>query len=321
MRKIILSLILLSCCMFLISCKKEKEESIIYGDIDINAKTIEIKKPKSIDSSSNIIGNTYINLYQDGLITENEDYYFYVINYENETYLIKEHKLNKEKTKIYKGNLRNLFIVNNWIYSIENLINNEKMVVMDVDGNNIYTSPEFKKEIRTMMSDGNKIYFTLDASNLIGMTISTAIYSCDMDFNNITQEKLASSMYSQIDLLNINNNKIYFNETYKAESDEKYIYVDSAKNNYPIIDNDNIKTINFNFLYSILDDNFNINTFNIDDEYIYLSITQNNENFIIKYNIKSSDFEKIKTDTKIISIYILEDLIGYDGEFYIKINK
>ena len=195
------------------------------------------------------------------------------------------------------------------------------MVVMDVDGNNIYTSPEFKKEIRTMMSDGNKIYFTLDASNLIGMTISTAIYSCDMDFNNITQEKLASSMYSQIDLLNINNNKIYFNETYKAESDEKYIYVDSAKNNYPIIDNDNIKTINFNFLYSILDDNFNINTFNIDDEYIYLSITQNNENFIIKYNIKSSDFEKIKTDTKIISIYILEDLIGYDGEFYIKINK
>lgn len=312
------TLLIFLCCLFLISCKKE--EPIIYGDIDTEVKTVEIKKPKSINSNGNIIGNTYMNLLQGGLITEDEDNYYYIANYENENYLIKENKNTQNKEKLFKGNLRNLFIINNWIYAIENLNNNEQMIVMDIYGNNIYNSSGFKKEIRTMISDGEKIYFTLDASNLINMELKTAIYSCDMDFNNIKTEKLANNVKSQIDLLTIDKNKIYFNETYNSETNKKYIYVNISKDNFPIIENDDIQIANTDFINNKIGENLQFISINKDNKYIYLSAFNNKKNYIILYDINTDTYKKLETDSKILNIYILEDLICYDGNTYFKLK-
>lgn len=307
--------------VILSGCATNKdEETIIFGDIDYNAETVEIKRPHNGHSQGSIQGNNYLNLLQGGYFAENDEYYFYSIEYNNDFYLIKQSKKSKEKEKIFEGNVRNLFVINDWIYGINNQQTSECMITMDLDGNNIFLSEPFKQNIRTMMSDGEKIYFTVDASNIIGSKLKTAIYSCNMDFSNIQIEKEAYDLLSQIDLITIDNGKIFFSETNSAKDIDNFVYVDDKKENYPIIINGNYFA-NAESLKNIIGNEYNILSINYSNNKIFAIAENNNVYFIFKFNLEDETIQK-KEISEQENIYITSnEFICYDGKYFHKMEE
>lgn len=306
--------------VILSSCTTNKdEETIIFGDIDYNAETVEIKRPHNGHPQGSIQGNNYLNLLQGGYFSENDEYYFYSIEYNNDFYLIKESKKSKEKEKIFEGNVRNLFVINDWIYGIDNKQTSECMIAMDLDGNNIFLSEPFKQNIRTMMSDGEKIYFTVDASNIIGSKLKTAIYSCNMDFSNIQIEKEAYDLLSQIDLITIDNGKIFFSETNAAKDIDNFVYIDDKKENYPIIINGNYFA-NVESLKSVIGNEYNILSINYSNNKIFAITENNNIYFIFKFNLKDKTIQKEEISEQ-KNIYITSnEFICFDGKYFHKME-
>lgn len=300
--------------LFLQGCANT-EESIAYGDIDFSAEEIEITKPKNGIASENIVGNTYLNLLQNGLFAENNDFYFYIINYNNENILIREDKVTNNKEKIFIGNIRNLFIIDNWIYGVENNISTENMIVMDINGNNIFRSIDFKKEVRTMISDGEKIYFTVDASNLINNEFNSGIYSCNMDFSELKTEKQTENSCSQVDLITKYKSKIIFNETYSAKDVDNFVFSEIEKKEYPLLMDENIYTIDNNYISELLGLQASIITLNENDDTIFISLKSNNNYYILI--LKNNEYELLQQEEEISQIYVLSnDVIIYDGKYF-----
>lgn len=227
---------------FLTACGTEpsEEETIIYGTIDENAEVVEQVRPPKKEQTTEIVGNTYLNLLNGGLFCEDEDYWFYVIEYQNEKYLVRKDKDTDDVVKIFKGDIRNLFTIDGWVYGIVHEPSYEYMITMDSWGNNIFRSQDYKYEVRSMISDGGRIYFTVDASNRNGANLSTSIFSCDLMFEDIIDEKKTANVQSQVDVITIKNGYIYFNETYRANDIGRFKEIPVNKREKPIIQEDYI---------------------------------------------------------------------------------
>lgn len=227
---------------FLTACGTEpsEEETIIYGTIDENAEVVEQVRPPKKEQTTEIVGNTYLNLLNGGLFCEDEDYWFYVIEYQNENYLVRKDKDTDDVVKIFKGDIRNLFTIDGWVYGIVHEPSYEYMITMDSWGNNIFRSQDYKYEVRSMISDGGRIYFTVDASNRNGANLSTSIFSCDLMFEDIIDEKKTANVQSQVDVITIKNGYIYFNETYRANDIGRFKEIPVNKREKPIIQEDYI---------------------------------------------------------------------------------
>lgn len=302
------------------SNKKNEEETIIFGDIDFDAETVEISKPQNGTPKPYIVGNNYLNLLQEGLFTETDNYYFYIINYNNENYLIKENKKTSDKEKIYKGNIRNIFVVDEWIYGIINEPLDEYMITMDFYGNNIYKSQIFKSNIRTMISNGEKIYFTVDASNIIDHQLKTGIYSCNMDFSDIKTEKQTYDMLSQVDLITIDNGYILFTETNEAKNVDNFIYINLDKNELPVINNGELITYRKD-LKNIIGEKYNIYGLNLYKNFLYAAINNGTTGYVLKLDIQNNTYELIeKKDAKYI--YTSENgIVVYDGKYFSRMEE
>lgn len=301
-------------------CSNDKtDETIVFGDIDYNAETVEIKRPHNGAAENSIQGCNYLNLLQGGYFAENDENYFYSIKYNNECYLIKENKKSKKKEKIFDGNIRNLFVINDWIYGINNQQTTECMITMDLNGNNIFKSEIFKQNIRTMISDGEKIYFTVDASNIIDSKLKTAIYSCNMDFSNIQIEKETYDLLSQIDLITIEDGKIFFTETNSAKSINNFVYVNDKIENYPIIINGSYIG-NIESIKKIIGNKGSVLGMNYFQDSIF-AITQNDGMYLlVKYNLKDGTIQQQEiTEQK--NIYITSNtFVCYDGKYFHKME-
>lgn len=233
-------IVILAC--FLTACGTEpsEEETIIYGTIDENAEVVEQVRPPKKEQTTEIVGNTYLNLLNGGLFCEDEDYWFYVIEYQNEKYLVRKDKDTDDVVKIFKGDIRNLFTIDGWVYGIVHEPSYEYMITMDSWGNNIFRSQDYKYEVRSMISDGGRIYFTVDASNRNGANLSTSIFSCNLMFEDIIDEKKTANVQSQVDVITIKNGYIYFNETYRANDIGRFKEIPVNKREKPIIQEDYI---------------------------------------------------------------------------------
>lgn len=285
----IFALIAVLAC-FLCACGKEpyQEEPIIYGTIDEDAEIVEQIKPPKKEQTTEIVGNTYLNLLNGGLFCEDEDYWFYVIDYQNEKYLLRKDKKTDDVIKIFKGNIRNLFVIDGWVYGIVHEPSYEHMIVMDSWGNNIFRSQDYKYEVRSMISDGGRIYFTVDASNRNGMNLSTSIFSCDLMFEDIIDEKKTDNVQSQVDVLTIKDGYIYFNETYRANDSGRFKEIPVNKREKPIIIGPD--------KYIAFDNSFISNMVNEAQEIISINVF-NDKIFIVSKGI-SSFIVEIGDETK-----------------------
>lgn len=226
---------ILACLLTACGAQPSEEETIIYGTIDENAEVVEQVRPPKKEQTTEIVGNTYLNLLNGGLFCEDEDYWFYVIEYQNEKYLVRKDKDTDDVVKIFKGDIRNLFTIDGWVYGIVHEPSYEYMITMDSWGNNIFRSQDYKYEVRSMISDGGRIYFTVDASNRNGANLSTSIFSCDLMFEDIIDEKKTANVQSQVDVITIKNGYIYFNETYRANDIGRFKEIPVNKREKPII--------------------------------------------------------------------------------------
>ena len=226
---------ILACLLTACGTKQSEEETIVYGTIDENAEVVEQVRPPKKEQTTEIVGNTYLNLLNGGLFCEDEDYWFYVIEYQNEKYLVRKDKDTDDVVKIFKGDIRNLFTIDGWVYGIVHEPSYEYMITMDSWGNNIFRSQDYKYEVRSMISDGGRIYFTVDASNRNGANLSTSIFSCDLMFEDIIDEKKTANVQSQVDVITIKNGYIYFNETYRANDIGRFKEIPVNKSEKPII--------------------------------------------------------------------------------------
>lgn len=226
---------ILACLLTACGTKQSEEETIVYGTIDENAEVVEQVRPPKKEQTTEIVGNTYLNLLNGGLFCEDEDYWFYVIEYQNEKYLVRKDKDTDDVVKIFKGDIRNLFTIDGWVYGIVHEPSYEYMITMDSWGNNIFRSQDYKYEVRSMISDGGRIYFTVDASNRNGANLSTSIFSCDLMFEDIIDEKKTANVQSQVDVITIKNGYIYFNETYRANDIGRFKEIPVNKREKPII--------------------------------------------------------------------------------------
>lgn len=226
---------ILACLLTACGAESSEEETIIYGTIDENAEVVEQVRPPKKEQTTEIVGNTYLNLLNGGLFCEDEDYWFYVIEYQNEKYLVRKDKDTDDVVKIFKGDIRNLFTIDGWVYGIVHEPSYEYMITMDSWGNNIFRSQDYKYEVRSMISDGGRIYFTVDASNRNGANLSTSIFSCDLMFEDIIDEKKTANVQSQVDVMTIKNGYIYFNETYRANDIGRFKEIPVNKREKPII--------------------------------------------------------------------------------------
>lgn len=226
---------ILACLLTACGAESSGEETIIYGTIDENAEVVEQVRPPKKEQTTEIVGNTYLNLLNGGLFCEDEDYWFYVIEYQNEKYLVRKDKDTDDVVKIFKGDIRNLFTIDGWVYGIVHEPSYEYMITMDSWGNNIFRSKDYKYEVRSMISDGGRIYFTVDASNRNGANLSTSIFSCDLMFEDIIDEKKTANVQSQVDVITIKNGYIYFNETYRANDIGRFKEIPVNKREKPII--------------------------------------------------------------------------------------
>lgn len=231
---------ILACLLTACGTEPSEEETIIYGTIDENAEVVEQVRPPKKEQTTEIVGNTYLNLLNGGLFCEDEDYWFYVIEYQNEKYLVRKDKDTDDVVKIFKGDIRNLFTIDGWVYGIVHEPSYEYMITMDSWGNNIFRSQDYKYEVRSMISDGGRIYFTVDASNRNGANLSTSIFSCDLMFEDIIDEKKTANVQSQVDVITIKNGYIYFNETYRANDIGRFKEIPVNKREKPIIQEDYI---------------------------------------------------------------------------------
>lgn len=309
-----LAVALVSACIFGCGNNKE-EESIVYGDIDFDAEVVEQVKPKQIEKSSEIVGTTTLNLINGGIFCEDDENLYYVIQYDFEKYLVKQNKKTNELSKVYIGELRNLFVVNNWIYGIEGNDAFEHMIVMDLYGNNIIKSNDFKNGIRTMMSNGEKIYFTVDAINLIGGT-NTAIYSCDMDFSNIAIEKSAVSIASQMDIITITNDKIYFHDSYYSTDDDVFKYTTLELSDFPLVIDGKLYSLDEELKQLLNEQGIKTKTYNIKDDYIYIVMKgDGNKNYIVKKSFSTDEITSKEYDKDIDAIF------AYSGGIMIRSNN
>lgn len=226
---------ILACLLTACGTEQSEEETIVYGTIDENAEVVEQVRPPKKEQTTEIVGNTYLNLLNGGLFCEDEDYWFYVIEYQNEKYLVRKDKDTDDVVKIFKGDIRNLFTIDGWVYGIVHEPSYEYMITMDSWGNNIFRSQDYKYEVRSMISDGGRIYFTVDASNRNGANLSTSIFSCDLMFEDIIDEKKTANVQSQVDVITIKNGYIYFNETYRANDIGRFKEIPVNKSEKPII--------------------------------------------------------------------------------------
>lgn len=231
---------ILACLLTACGVEPSEEETIIYGTIDENAEVVEQVRPPKKEQTTEIVGNTYLNLLNGGLFCEDEDYWFYVIEYQNEKYLVRKDKDTDDVVKIFKGDIRNLFTIDGWVYGIVHEPSYEYMITMDSWGNNIFRSQDYKYEVRSMISDGGRIYFTVDASNRNGANLSTSIFSCNLMFEDIIDEKKTANVQSQVDVITIKNGYIYFNETYRANDIGRFKEIPVNKREKPIIQEDYI---------------------------------------------------------------------------------
>lgn len=231
---------ILACLLTACGAEPSEEETIIYGTIDENAEVVEQVRPPKKEQTTEIVGNTYLNLLNGGLFCEDEDYWFYVIEYQNEKYLVRKDKDTDDVVKIFKGDIRNLFTIDGWVYGIVHEPSYEYMITMDSWGNNIFRSQDYKYEVRSMISDGGRIYFTVDASNRNGANLSTSIFSCNLMFEDIIDEKKTANVQSQVDVITIKNGYIYFNETYRANDIGRFKEIPVNKREKPIIQEDYI---------------------------------------------------------------------------------
>ena len=327
---------------------KQQEESIVFGDIDFDAEVQEIVKPKSTITSKNILGTSYLNLLNGGKFSENEEYFFYNIIYDNEHYLIRENKNNNKKEKIHIGNIRNIFIIDNWLYGIKTEKDNtEKMIAMDIDGNNIYESMSFENKVRTMVSNGEKIYFTVDFRDGIKTTFESKIYSCDLDFSNIKILSTGRGNASQLDIVTIENDIIYYCketfyegelEKYFSESYDSEIIDASSKHgkfylleninytDYPIIYNNDVYLLDKQTLLSLgIDDNYFLKSLNLKDNILYILLNSEEKSILLLYDLEKTEnpiINKIEYNDLKENIYITENyVIIYDGIYYRKLNN
>jgi hypothetical protein len=304
-------------------CEKtveDTEEEIVFGDIDFDAEETEIVRPHSIVKSNYIVGTTALNLMQGGYFCESDDYLFYVINYNSEDYLVRVNKNTDEKDRIYKGTIRNLFIFDNWVYGIETEGSIERMITFDVNGNNVYKSDDFKYTVRTMMSDGERIYFTVDASNLLGNSINTAIYSYAMDFTDLKTEKETYNTFSQIDLLNIYNGRYYFYEESSAEDEDNFIYLSATKESQPVFYNGRIYVFDSIQIENLTGCEYKVNAVNMLDDIVYISVSDE-KNHIMKLDLSEGTYETNDVENKVTGIYSYSDgLIYQEDNYFEKIN-
>lgn len=322
-KKSLLLMAILTIAINFSSCRKEqKPEDIVYGEIDFDVEEVKPKKPNNLQPSNELIGTTYLNLLQGGLFCEDDENLYYVITYNKEKCLVKENKESSEQNIIYTGEIRNIFVINGWIYGIIKNYPCEQIIVMDIDGYNMRYSDLYKKEIRTMMSNGEKIYFTVDASNIIyeeeiSSSLHTGIYSYDMDLTNLQTEKLTDSLTSQVDLISIIDGYILFNETNGASSNGKFESVEIPISEKPIIYNDNVYVLDDDFISDIIGHYTEIKAKNMINDCLYFSIYENGKNFIFCFNINTREHHLFEIEKNIIQIYETSDgVLLYDGTTY-----
>lgn len=302
---------------------KKIEEPIIYGDIDFDAPIVSPKKPESMEAQDSTQGTTYLNLMNNGLFCETEEYYYFVIKYDSEKYLIRRSKENDENTKIFKGDIRNLFAVNGWIYGIVNEDTNECMIAMDYDGNNQFVSSRYLNNIRTMQTNGNKIYYTVDQRNVLGMSVATAICQCNMDLTNEEPIKTVSNQLSQVDIIAIQDGQVYFNETFEGASQaDIFIPVDVSLEQYPVFNNATITVFNNSVCSMILNKNITMNCLNKHNDIIYISAYDSENNYLIEYNIKTKESSYKNYENKIDEIFeYSKGIVLYSNGKYERIEK
>jgi len=321
--KLILLLVVALAATSIFGCSiVQKDEPIIYGDIDFDAEVIEQSRPKTLDPHDETVGNTYLNLLNGGYFCESEKDWYYVVLYNGEKYLIKQDKDSNDTVSIYHGDIRNIFVFNGWIYGIVRNGSQEYMVVMDVYGNNQRISKKYMNNIRTMQSNGNKVYFTVDQRNITGMSLSTAIMSCDMDLSNDTVEKTVSNINSQVDIIAIYSGLIYFNETYGGNNAGYYISIDQSVEEYPIIYNDKIFTFNDYVISEIIGRQASVSCANKHKNTVYIAANYNSEEYLISYNLDNREAAFERTESKIDAIYeYSEGIVIYSNGKYERMKK
>lgn len=303
--------------------KPEEQEEIVYGDIDFDAEVITPAKPASGEPQKNTIGTTYLNLMNKGLFCETDDYYYFVIKYDMEKYLVRRDKETDETVKIYQGDIRNLFACNGWLYGIVN-DTTEHMICMDFDGNNQYISDRYINNIRTMQTDGNKIYFTVDQRNITGPTIHTAICQCNMDLSNMEAVKTTDNELSQIDIVGIKDGNIYFTESCGVPKQvNQFIPIYRPLSEYPIIFNNmNEWIFNDSVCSMIVNEKVAFNCLNVYDKCIYISASNEEKNFLISYDMESKECGFEEYENEIDQIYeYSKGIILFSSGRYERIEK
>lgn len=315
-------------CIFIVlfifykNTENKKQEDIVYGDIDMDAEVIEQVRPHPINKKTHTYGNTYLNLLNDGTFVETDKYYFFVVKYDMEKYLIRMNKNNEEVVRIFCGDIRNLFIVEDWIYGIVNDGLDEYMISMDIDGNNQYFSSRYKNNIRTMQTDGDKIYFTVDQKNIIGMYISTAICQCNMDLSGEQAVKQVEKEMSQVDIIAIKDAKIYFNESYGCKNKvDNFCPIDIKKEQYPVFIEDKITAFNSSICSEIVGEKVEMNSVNMHNDCFYIS-AYGDKNYLISYNAETNESLYEIYKEKIDKIFEYNDgIIIFSNGKYERIKK